>query len=180
VSSPGGGGVQKIVLDEFYGGPCVRPRSCQHFAVRCCAGGVKTAPLPWSAALVTSNRVKTLFTRKAAACSDRGTEEGQSCAGLRGRWIYRSPPRKAVIVQLGLGLYVSPVRFNCNIVPEQWGLAYSLTRMVGVIDGFRWCVREGNSALGEGFLPSLAVAGLFVWFGIRQLRKMARSFADSI
>ena len=28
VSSPGGGGVQKIVLDEFYGGPCVRPRSC--------------------------------------------------------------------------------------------------------------------------------------------------------
>jgi hypothetical protein len=123
---------------------------------------------------------ETLFTRRAAACSDRGTEEGQSCAGLRGRWIYRSPPRKAVIVQLGLGLYVSPVRFNCNIVPEQWGLAYSLTRMVGVIDGFRWCVREGNSALGEGFLPSLAVAGLFVWFGIRQLRKMERSFADSI
>ena len=87
---------------------------------------------------------ETLFTRRAAACSDRGTEEGQ-CAGLRGRWIYRSPPRKAVIVQLGLGLcMVSPDRFNCNIVPEQWGLAYSLTRMVGVIDGFRWCVREGE------------------------------------
>jgi hypothetical protein len=150
-----------------------------HFAVRCCASGVKTAPLPWSAALVTSNRVRRFSPEGQQLAQTAGPRRGQSCAGLRGRWIYRSPPGKAVIVQLGLGLYVSPVRFNCNIVPEQWGLAYSLTRMVGVIDGFRWCVREGNSALGEGFLPSLAVAGLFVWFGIRQLRKMERSFADS-
>jgi hypothetical protein len=152
-----------------------------HFAVRCCAGGVKTAPLPWSAALVTSNRVRRFFTRRAAACSDRGTEEGQSCAGLRGRWIYRSPPRKAVIVQLGLGLYVSPVRFNCNIVPEQWGLAYSLTRMVGVIDGFRWCVLGGESRLyWPGLGLSLALTGFVLWLGLRQFRKMERNFADLI
>jgi lipopolysaccharide transport system permease protein len=84
-------------------------------------------------------------------------------------------------VQLGLGLYVSPVRFNCNIVPEQWGLAYSLTRMVGVIDGFRWCVLGGESQLyWPGLGLSLALAGFVLWLGLRQFRKMERNFADLI
>jgi lipopolysaccharide transport system permease protein len=42
------------------------------------------------------------------------------------------------IVQLGL--YVSPVGFSSNIIPDQWRLMYSLNPMVGVIDGFRWCL----------------------------------------
>src|ERR1700692_3731946 len=42
------------------------------------------------------------------------------------------------IVQLGL--YVSPVGFSSHIVPEEWRLLYSLNPMVGVIDGFRWCI----------------------------------------
>lgn len=39
------------------------------------------------------------------------------------------------IVQLGL--YISPVGFTSNVVPEKWRLLYSLNPMVGVIDGFR-------------------------------------------
>ena len=152
-----------------------------HFAVRCCASGVKTAPLPWSAALVASNRVRRFSPEGQQLAQTAGPRRGQSCAGLRGRWIYRSPPGKAVIVQLGLGLYVSPVRFNCNIVPEQWGLAYSLARMVGVIDGFRWCVLGGESRLyWPGLGLSLALAGFVLWLGLRQFRKMERNFADLI
>jgi len=45
------------------------------------------------------------------------------------------------IVQLGL--YVSPVGFSSSVVPEQWRLLYSLNPMVGVIDGFRWCILHG-------------------------------------
>jgi lipopolysaccharide transport system permease protein len=48
------------------------------------------------------------------------------------------------IVQLGL--YVSPVGFSSNTIPEQWRLAYSLNPMVGVIDGFR-CSWWTESAL---------------------------------
>ena len=33
------------------------------------------------------------------------------------------------------GLYVSPVGFRSDVVPEQWRLLYSLNPMVGVIDG---------------------------------------------
>jgi lipopolysaccharide transport system permease protein len=53
--------------------------------------------------------------------------------------------------------------------------------MVGVIDGFRWCLLRGQSNL---FLPSVAlsvaVGAAFLWFGIRQFRKTEKSFADFI
>jgi lipopolysaccharide transport system permease protein len=83
------------------------------------------------------------------------------------------------IVQLGL--YVSPVGFSSNIIPEQWRLIYSLNPMVGVIDGFRWCLLSGESQLyWPGLWLGLGVTGFFLWLGIRQFRKMERTFADLI
>jgi lipopolysaccharide transport system permease protein len=83
------------------------------------------------------------------------------------------------IVQFGL--YVSPVGFSSSVVPEKWRLLYSLNPIVGVIDGFRWCVLNGQSPL---YLPGLAasviVAAFFLWFGINRFRRMERSFADLI
>jgi lipopolysaccharide transport system permease protein len=79
------------------------------------------------------------------------------------------------------GLYVSPVGFSSSVVPEQWRLLYSINPMVGVIDGFRWCILGGQSKLYlPGFAISLAVAGFFLWFGIRQFRKTESAFADLI
>ena len=79
------------------------------------------------------------------------------------------------------GLYVSPVGFSSKIVPEQWRLLYNLNPMVGVIDGFRWCILGGNSPIYmPGFLLSLAIITFFLWLGIRQFRKMERTFADLI
>ena len=49
------------------------------------------------------------------------------------------------IVQFGL--YVSPVGFSSNVVPHQWRFLYSFNPMVGVIDGFRWCILRGQSEL---------------------------------
>jgi lipopolysaccharide transport system permease protein len=83
------------------------------------------------------------------------------------------------IVQLGL--YVSPVGFSSNIIPDQWRLLYSLNPMVGVIDGFRWCLLGGESQMfWPGLVVSLGVASFFFWLGIRQFRKMEKSFADLI
>ena len=80
-----------------------------------------------------------------------------------------------------LGLYVSPVGFSSNIIPQQWRLVYSLNPMVGVIDGFRWCILGAESQLyWPGFWLSLIVAGFFLWLGIRRFRKMEKSFADLI
>lgn len=77
------------------------------------------------------------------------------------------------------GLYISPVGFSTNVVPEQWRLLYSLNPMVGVIDGFRWAIL-GQPLNKTAFMLSVAVSfGLFVW-GLRYFRKTERTFADVI
>ncbi len=79
------------------------------------------------------------------------------------------------------GLYISPVGFSSNVIPEQWRLLYSLNPMVGVIDGFRWCTLGGNSPIYmPGFLLSLVVITFFLWLGISRFRKTERTFADLI
>ncbi|MCX5823702.1 MAG: ABC transporter permease [Deltaproteobacteria bacterium] len=79
------------------------------------------------------------------------------------------------------GLYVSPVGFSSKVVPVQWRLIYNLNPMVGVIDGFRWCILGGNSPIYvPGFLLSLAIITFFLWLGVSRFRKMEKTFADLI
>src|ERR1700732_989753 len=74
------------------------------------------------------------------------------------------------IVQFGL--YVSPVGFTSSVIPEEWRLLYSLNPMVGVIDGFRWCILSGQSPLYlPGLAASVGVAVFFLLFGLYQFRK---------
>jgi lipopolysaccharide transport system permease protein len=83
------------------------------------------------------------------------------------------------IVQFGL--YVSPVGFSSSVVPRSWLLLYSLNPMVGVIDGFRWSILRGQSELfAPSLLTGVVVSAFFPWFGLRQFRKMEKSFADLI
>ncbi|MBW7959590.1 MAG: ABC transporter permease [Candidatus Promineofilum sp.] len=83
------------------------------------------------------------------------------------------------IVQFGL--YVSPVGFSSQTIPERWRALYGLNPMVGVIEGFRWCILGGEAPLfGTSFIVSLVVVAFFLWFGISQFRKMEKSFADLI
>ena len=83
------------------------------------------------------------------------------------------------IVQLGI--YISPVGFSSSIVPEKWRLLYSLNPMVGVIDGFRWCILGAESTIYiPGFILSLGVILLLMWYAIRHFRKMEKSFVDYI
>jgi lipopolysaccharide transport system permease protein len=80
-----------------------------------------------------------------------------------------------------IGLYVSPVGFGSNIVPEQWRLLYSINPMVGVIDGFRWAILGGNIQLyWPGFLLSLTLVLVILVTGIMYFRKTEKTFADVI
>ena len=66
-----------------------------------------------------------------------------------------------------LGLYASPVGYSSSIIPEQWRLLYSLNPIVGVIDGFRWCMLGGQSpALYARFRVKHLRHGIFfvVWY----------------
>jgi len=89
--------------------------------------------------------------------------------------------RYAIPFIVQLGLYVSPVGFSSSMVPPQWRFGYSLNPMVGVIDGFRWCILGEQSLLYlPGLAASFSVAAFFLWFGIRRFRKTEKSFADLI
>ena len=79
------------------------------------------------------------------------------------------------------GLYISPVGFSSNVIPEQYRLLYSLNPMVGVIDGFRWAILGGESHLyWPGFWLYIGIMLFFLWLGFRTFRKMERRFADII
>lgn len=83
------------------------------------------------------------------------------------------------IVQFGL--YVSPIGFSSDVVPAEWRLLYSLNPMVGVIDGFRWAILGGSTALyWPGLAMSLGSIAVLLVSGIRYFRKTENSFADVI
>lgn len=78
-------------------------------------------------------------------------------------------------------LYVSPVGFASQIVPQQWRLLYALNPMVGVIDGFRWALLRGSAELfWPGILLSTALSLLLVASGLWYFRKTERVLADVI
>lgn len=88
------------------------------------------------------------------------------------------------IVQFGL--FISPIAFNSNDVylservPDIVKYLYPLNPMVGVIDGFRWCVFGEAIVFLPGFIISVLISFLFLVIGIWYFRKMERSFADVI
>ena len=83
------------------------------------------------------------------------------------------------IVQFGI--YISPVGFSSSVIPERWRLVYSLNPMVGVIDGFRWCIQGTEVSLyPPAFAISIITSLVIFWYGLRFFRKTEKSFADFI
>lgn len=79
------------------------------------------------------------------------------------------------------GLYVSPVGFSSSVIPDQWRLLYSANPMVAVIDGFRWCILGGETPIyWPGFALGIGVTVVLTWIGVREFRRMEKTFADHI
>ncbi len=87
--------------------------------------------------------------------------------------------RFVVPLILQFGLYISPVGFSSNIVPDNWRFIFSLNPIVGIIDGFRWCIFRGQGGIYlPGICWSVIATAILLWFGIRQFRKVEKRFAD--
>lgn len=82
---------------------------------------------------------------------------------------------------LQVGLYVSPIGFSSNLIPERWRLVYAVNPMVSVIDGFRWALLGDTFALRmDSMLISVAVTGAMLCGGLWFFRRTERAFADVI
>lgn len=86
------------------------------------------------------------------------------------------------IVQFGL--YVSPVGFKSSVIEDKLGpmarLVYALNPMVGVIDGFRWCIGAEPTLHVTALAISIAVSLFLLWYGVRFFRNTEKGFADIV
>ena len=79
------------------------------------------------------------------------------------------------------GIYASPVGFSSEIVPARWRMLYSINPMVGVIDGFRWCIiGKGVNFYMSGFIISVVLSVVLLIISIIYFRKTEKTFADRI
>jgi lipopolysaccharide transport system permease protein len=89
--------------------------------------------------------------------------------------------RYLVPFAIQLGTYVSPVGFSSSVVPERWQWLYALNPMVGIIDGFRWCLLGGSTPLNLQALTMSVVGTLLLLVpGIWFFRRSENRFADVI
>jgi lipopolysaccharide transport system permease protein len=83
------------------------------------------------------------------------------------------------IVQFGL--YISPVGFQSSVVPQRFRFFYALNPMVGIIDGFRWCILGARSSV---YWPGISIAVIDVTAlmlsGLWYFRRTEQTFADVI
>lgn len=79
------------------------------------------------------------------------------------------------------GLYLSPVGYSADAVPEAWRWLYDLNPMVGVIEGFRWSLLGAGSELPLAAVTNSVLVGVvLLWLGVRHFRRTEKTFADEI
>ena len=77
-------------------------------------------------------------------------------------------------------LFVSPVVYPSSAVPDAYRFAYGLNPMVGVIEGFRWCLLGVGQGPGPLLWASAVVAFVLLISGAHYFRRMEASFADVV
>lgn len=82
------------------------------------------------------------------------------------------------------GLYISPVGFRSDVIEAKLGplarLLYALNPMVGVIDGFRWCIGAERSLHLASLIVSTMVSVVLLTIGIWYFRRTEKGFADVV
>lgn len=79
------------------------------------------------------------------------------------------------------GLYLTPIGYSSQHIPEQWKPFFYLNPMVAVVDGFRWAISSGESEMyWMGLFGSILTSTLLLCVGIYYFRKSERTFADVI
>jgi lipopolysaccharide transport system permease protein len=81
---------------------------------------------------------------------------------------------------LQVWLFLTPVAYPTDLVPEAWRPVYALNPMVGVVDAFRWSVTGARSLPWAEVGIALAVIGAWCVAAAGYFRRVERRFADVI
>jgi lipopolysaccharide transport system permease protein len=86
----------------------------------------------------------------------------------------------AVPFIIQIWLFLSPVVYSVNLIPEKWRLLYGLNPMVGVIEGFRWALLGKASPDFSMMAVCAVVVSAILFGGLVFFRKMEQTFADVV
>lgn len=81
-----------------------------------------------------------------------------------------------MIIQFGM--YLSPVAYTSSVIPESLKLLYSINPLVGVIEGFRWCIIPSAEIYMPALVMSILISFIGLVLGIRFFTKFEDTFAD--
>ncbi len=76
-------------------------------------------------------------------------------------------------------LFATPVVYPSSLLEEPWRTLYGLNPMVGVVEGFRWALLNGNAPGPMLWLSIIVSLGIFI-SGLLYFRKMETTFADEV
>ncbi len=80
------------------------------------------------------------------------------------------------------GYYACPVGYSTRVIETQWWYPiYTLNPIVGIIDGFRWCLLGGNAPFRmASFIPSVSIILVTTLIAVVFFRKRENAFVDYI
>lgn len=88
--------------------------------------------------------------------------------------------RYAVSLMTQLLLYVTPILYSSQEVPDRWRLIYGLNPMAGAVEGFRWSVLGSSVNLASLLVPSVVTTLLLLLGGFFFFGRSEQTFADVI
>ncbi len=77
-------------------------------------------------------------------------------------------------------LFVTPVAYTSDIVPERYRTLFGLNPMTGVVEGFRWALLGSAEAPGWQLAVSVGMTAALLIGGLFYFRRMEKSFADVV
>jgi lipopolysaccharide transport system permease protein len=77
-------------------------------------------------------------------------------------------------------LFVTPVAYPAELIPEAWRALYALNPMVCVVNGFRWSLLGGGHPPGATDAISVAVSLAILVGGLYFFRSQEERFADVV
>ncbi|MCS7469415.1 ABC transporter permease [Stieleria sp. ICT_E10.1] len=86
----------------------------------------------------------------------------------------------AVPFAIQIWMYLCPIVYPITMVPEKYRMLYALNPLVGVIEGFRWCLLGSAPPDWTMMAVSLTVLVVVLLAGMAWFKKVETTFADVI
>jgi lipopolysaccharide transport system permease protein len=84
----------------------------------------------------------------------------------------------AIPFGIQLMLFITPIIYPVNIIPEKYRLLLALNPLTGLIEAFRYSLLPGRNMDWNSFIVSIIITSTLFILGIVYFRKTERIFAD--